>query len=106
MGKVRQARPVPLLPMAGTCGFLVALGVLTGDAIVIAADSELSVSDYMSVAYNKIRTVVRARDNTGDAGILVMTGAGGEAYLEALFQDIQDRFVGPDPLSLDAFGQA
>src|SRR5207244_127587 len=66
----------------------IALGLLAGDGIVLAADGQLTAGDW-KLAHGKIwRSSHRVQPLDGPpvVGSLVMTGAGGIATLEAMWE--------------------
>jgi hypothetical protein len=98
-----KIHPRPLKQKPYPKAMTIALGIMASDALVIAADSELSQGEYMSVEQNKVWSMVRDRERKEDAGVIVLTGAGEAAYLESAFQEIQGIFATQKSLTLDDF---
>jgi hypothetical protein len=71
----------------------IALGILTSDGFVIAADSEISAGDYMSIEGHKVHGTMHFSNIEGqENGAIAITGAGDAAYLEGMFGDVSDLF--------------
>jgi 20S proteasome alpha/beta subunit len=67
----------------------IALGILTHDAVVIAADSQITSADYLKYGQNKISTV-RQSSPEGQLAAMAVTGSGNAAYLRHLKKDFSD----------------
>jgi 20S proteasome alpha/beta subunit len=80
----------------------IALGILASDGIVIAADSEISAGEYMSVEGQKVTAMTHFTNEPDQPhGNIVMAGSGDAGYLEAIYPEVTRLFK--DALDLDAF---
>jgi hypothetical protein len=90
----RKVKPiVPLKHWEYPNAMTIALGILTHDGFVIAADSEISAGDYMSIEGQKVHGVMHFSNIEGqESGAIAITGAGDAGYLEGMFGDVADLF--------------
>ncbi len=70
----------------------VALGILTRNAQIIAADTQMS-TDTEKVSEGKIATHIEMAGNGSHSGVIVITGAGDAALLQSLQDDIGELFM-------------
>jgi hypothetical protein len=68
----------------------IALGILATDGIVIAADRQIGVSQYMKLSQGKIAFAKSVKDGKGAS--FAIAGAGTVSYLEAFSQLEMDKF--------------
>src|SRR5438067_3513959 len=74
----------------------IALGILASDGIVVAADREEQIPDFMKVSQSKIRVMSIA--SKSHSGSCVVTGAGDGTHIDALTDSLLQAFTAQSEL--------
>jgi hypothetical protein len=75
----------------------IALGILAHDSVVIAADTQITMPDYLKTGQGKIAWL-RKTAPSGQFGGLAITGAGSSAYLQHLQREFISTFSNNEDL--------
>jgi 20S proteasome alpha/beta subunit len=81
----------------------IALGVLRGTGVVLAADTEETIGDVKAEAL-KVNTGIAFGFQSGKPSAMAITGAGYGPYLDAIFQQFTDFFREQEALPIDDIG--